>query len=280
VKLDDIVCRKLKFRSTKPELVAWTKFVQKIKKPKSAVTVGFVGKYVQHQDAYKSIAEALIHAGAVNNARVNVQWLDSEKITTENVGEMLAGLDGILIAPGFGYRGVEGKITAIQHVREQGIPFFGICLGMQCAVIEFARNVCGIKQANSSEFKKGKFSVIDFLPEQRTITAKGGTMRLGSYPCVLREGTKAHEAYRSQIIRERHRHRYEVNNDFRATLEQHGLVLSGVSPDGKLVEMMELRDHPWFVGCQFHPELKSRAVEGHPLFIKFVEAALANKAKD
>ncbi len=279
VKLDDIVCRKLNFHSSKPELTAWSKFVQKVKKPRHSVTVGFVGKYVQHQDAYKSIAEAFIHAGALNNARVNIQWVDSEGITTENVDEKLKGLDGILVGPGFGARGIEGKITAIQHVRENNIPFFGICLGMQCAVIEYARNVCGLKLANSSEFKKTKQSVIDFLPEQRSITSKGGTMRLGSYPCVLKEGTKAHEAYKSQIIRERHRHRYEVNNEFRETLEKHSMILSGVSPDGRLVEMMELADHPWFVGCQFHPELKSRAVEGHPLFVNFIGAALVHASK-
>lgn len=274
VRLDDIVCRKLNFRSTKPELTAWSKFVHKVKKPKHSVTIGFVGKYVQHQDAYKSITEAIIHAGAVNNTRVQVQWIDSEHITVENVAERLNGLHGVLVAPGFGSRGIEGKITAIQFVRENKIPFFGICLGMQCAVIEFARNVCGLMQANSREFKKGKFSVIDFLPEQRSITDKGGTMRLGSYPCVLKEDTKAFEAYKTKIIHERHRHRYEVNNAFRDVLEQHGLTLSGVSPDGRLVEMIELPNHPWFVGCQFHPELRSRAVSGHPLFIHFIAAAL------
>lgn len=279
VKLDEIVCRKLNFRSSKAEMSAWTKFVQKVKKPKHNVTVGFVGKYVQHQDAYKSIAEAFIHAGALNNARVNIQWVDSEGITADNVAEKLKGLDGILVGPGFGSRGIEGKIAAIQYVRENNIPFFGICLGMQCAVIEYARHVCGLTQANSTEFKKNKQNVIDFLPEQRTITDKGGTMRLGSYPCVLKDGTKAFDAYKSQIIRERHRHRYEVNNAFRATLEEHGMVLSGVSPDGRLVEMMELPNHPWFVGCQFHPELKSRAVEGHPLFIQFVAAALAHEVQ-
>jgi CTP synthase len=277
VKLDDIVCRKVNFRSVRPNLAAWTKFVQKIKNPKHSVTLGFVGKYVQHQDAYKSITEAFVHAGALNNARVHIQWIDSEKITADNVAETLRGLDGILVGPGFGSRGIEGKITAIQYVRQHGIPFFGICLGMQCAVIEYARNVCGINQANSSEFKKNKFSVIDFLPEQRSVTAKGGTMRLGSYPCVLKEGTKAYEAYKTPIIRERHRHRYEVSNEFRDILEQHGMVLSGISPDARLVEMIELPNHPWFVGCQFHPELQSRAVEGHPLFIKFVAAAVEHR---
>lgn len=277
-RLDDIVIKKLNFRSVKPGLTEWSKFVQKVKKPKSQVKIGFVGKYVQHQDAYKSIHEALIHAGAINNCRVEVSWIDSEKITAENVEQQLCHVDGILVAPGFGSRGIEGKITAIQYVREHGIPFFGICLGMQCAVIEFARHVCGLALANSSEFKKGKHNVIDILPEQRSITSKGGTMRLGSYPCVLKEGTKAAEAYNDKIIRERHRHRYEVNNTYRDTIESQGMILSGISPDGKLVEMIELQGHPWFVGCQFHPEFQSRAVDGHPLFINFVAAAVLHTA--
>ncbi len=275
-KLDDTVIKKLNIsRTQKPTLNDWTKFVQRVKKPKSAVTIGFVGKYVQHQDAYKSILEALTHAGAVNNARVTVKYIDSEKITTaEEAMNALEDTDGIIVAPGFGSRGIEGKILAIQQVRERGIPFFGICLGMQCAVIEFARNVAGLAGSNSAEFKKVKNNVIDLMPDQRGITNKGGTMRLGSYPCVLKEGTKSLEAYKSQIIRERHRHRYEFNNDFRVELESNGLVISGVSPDGRLVEMVELPNHPWFVGCQFHPEFKSVAVGGHPLFVGFVGAAL------
>ena len=275
-KLDDIVIRKFNLaRPAKPAMTEWIKFVQRIKRPKSRVTIGFVGKYVQHQDAYKSILEALAHAGAVNNASVEALYIDSEKISSpEDAARMLEGVSGIIVAPGFGSRGIEGKISAIRHVREQNIPFFGICLGMQCAVIEFARHVGGIASANSGEFKKSKYSVIDLMPDQRGVTNKGGTMRLGSYPCVLKEGTKAFEAYKTQIIRERHRHRYEFNNDFREELEQRGLVISGVSPDGKLVEMIELPDHPWFVGCQFHPEFKSVAVGGHPLFVHFIAAAL------
>lgn len=280
-KLDDTVVKKLNIsRTTKPTLNDWTKFVQRVKKPKNAVTIGFVGKYVQHQDAYKSILEGLTHAGAVNNARVTVKYIDSEKITTvEEAINALEDTDGIIVAPGFGSRGIEGKILTIQQVRERGIPFFGICLGMQCAVIEFARNVAGLVGANSGEFKKVKNNVIDLMPDQRGIINKGGTMRLGSYPCVLKEGSKSMEAYKSQIIRERHRHRYEFNNDFRSELEQNGLVISGVSPDGRLVEMVELPNHPWFVGCQFHPEFKSVAVGGHPLFVGFIGAALQHHEK-
>ncbi|MCS6807647.1 MAG: CTP synthase [Bacteroidota bacterium] len=276
-KLDDIVVRKLHIqRTVKPSLTEWGKFVQRIKKPKYCVTIGFVGKYVQHQDAYKSILEALCHAGAVNNTHVEVKYIDSEQITTADAAAYaISGTDGIVVAPGFGARGVEGKILAIQYVREHLVPFFGICLGMQCAVIEFARNVCGLTHANSGEFKKVKHNVIDLMPDQRNITNKGGTMRLGSYPCVLKEGTKAFEAYQSHIIRERHRHRYEFNNDFREELESAGLVISGISPDARLVEIIELPHHPWFLGCQFHPEFKSVAVGGHPLFVSFIHAALA-----
>ncbi len=280
-KLDDAVVRKLNIqRTSKPTLTEWSKFVQRVKKPKNQVTIGFVGKYVQLQDAYKSILEALSHAGAVNNTRVHVKYIDSEKITShEEAVAALADTHGIIVAPGFGSRGIEGKIWAIQHVRENGIPFFGICLGMQCAVIEFARNVCGLANANSGEFKKVKNNVIDLMPDQRGVTNKGGTMRLGSYPCVLKEGTKAFESYKSQIIRERHRHRYEFNNEFREELESNGLVISGVSPDARLVEMIELPNHPWFVGCQFHPEFKSVAVGGHPLFVHFIGASLAHQGK-
>jgi CTP synthase len=283
-KLDDIVLRKFNLKpsaklSAKPAMTEWSKFVQRVKRPKLRVTIGFVGKYVQHQDAYKSILEALTHAGAVNNASVEALYIDSEKISSpEDAARMLESVSGIIVAPGFGSRGIEGKIAAIRHVRENHIPFFGICLGMQCAVIEFARHVGGITNANSGEFKKGKHNVIDLMPDQRGVTNKGGTMRLGSYPCVLKEGTKAFEAYKTQIIRERHRHRYEFNNDFREELEQRGLVVSGVSPDGRLVEMIELRDHPWFVGCQFHPEFKSVAVGGHPLFVQFIAAALRHQS--
>ncbi len=275
--LDDIVLRKLHIKTPDLELETWTKFVNRIKNPKHEVTIGLVGKYTQVQDSYKSISEAFIHAGAINNTKVHVRWLDSEHITTENVAEQLNGLDGVLVAPGFGSRGIEGKLHALKLIRENGIPFFGICLGMQCAVIEFARNVCGIADANSREFKKTKNNVIDLMPDQRNITDKGGTMRLGAYPCILKKGTHAAAAYGSEYISERHRHRYEVNNTYRRVLEENGMILSGLSPDTTLVEMIELPNHPWFVGVQFHPELKSRAVSGHPLFIAFIKAALARK---
>ncbi|MBL7999544.1 MAG: gamma-glutamyl-gamma-aminobutyrate hydrolase family protein, partial [Candidatus Kapabacteria bacterium] len=208
------------------------------------------------------------------NCKVNIKWIDSELVTEENVGDMIGNVDGVLIAPGFGSRGIEGKITAIRYIRENNIPFFGICLGMQCSVIEFARNVCGLSDANSSEFKKNRYSVIDMMHDQRSVTEKGGTMRLGAYPCVLEKNTKAAKSYNAELIYERHRHRYEVNNDFRDVLQKHGMVFSGLSPDRRLVEIIELENHPYFVGVQFHPELKSRAVSGHPLFISFIKAAL------
>lgn len=276
-KLDEIVLRKLYIKTPPLELETWTKFVNRIKNPKHEVSIGLVGKYTQVQDSYKSISEAFIHAGAINNTKVSVRWLDSEHITAENAPEQLAGLDGVLVAPGFGSRGIEGKLHALKYIRENGIPFFGICLGMQCAVIEFARNVCGITDANSKEFKKTKNSIIDLMPDQRNITDKGGTMRLGAYPCVLKKGSLASIAYGTEFINERHRHRYEVNNTYRRTLEENGMILSGLSPDTTLVEIIELPNHPWFVGVQFHPELKSRAVIGHPLFIAFIKAALTRK---
>jgi len=275
--LDDIVLRKLHVKTPDLEMETWTKFVHRIKSPKHEVTIGLVGKYTQVQDSYKSILEAFIHAGAINNSKVIVRWLDSEHITAENAAEQLQGLDGVLVAPGFGSRGIEGKLHALKLIRENGIPFFGICLGMQCAVIEFARNVCGLSDANSKEFKKTKNNVIDLMPDQRNITDKGGTMRLGAYPCVLKKGSHAAAAYGSEFINERHRHRYEVNNTYRRTLEEHGMILSGLSPDTTLVEIIELPNHPWFVGVQFHPELKSRAVSSHPLFIAFIKAALSRK---
>ncbi len=281
--LENIILRKMNVRlpsskSAQPiDMENWTKFVNRVKNPKHEVTIGLVGKYTQVQDSYKSITEAFIHAGAINNARVNVKWLNSEEITRENAAEMLAGINGVLIAPGFGNRGIEGKIQAIRHIRENKIPFFGICLGMQCAVIEFARNVCGLADANSREFKKTKNNVVDLMPNQRQVVDKGGTMRLGAYPCLLKKNTLIHQLYGQDFISERHRHRYEVNNAFRPILEEHGLVLSGLSPDSTLVETIELSDHPFFIGVQFHPELQSRAVVGHPIFIGFIKASLQNK---
>lgn len=272
--LDSIVLEKLHLRKSALKMDTWSRFVSRVKNPKHAVTIGIVGKYIKYKDSYKSILEALVHAGAINNARVDLKWIDSELVLEDNVSEHLSGVDGILVCPGFGSRGIEGKITAIQHARENNIPFFGICLGMQCAVIEYARNVAGLPNANSSEFKKNKENVIDLMHSQRDVTDKGGTMRLGKYPAVLKKSSKAYAAYKSERIDERHRHRYEVNNEFRDLLAAKGLVLSGMSPDGKLVEIIELKDHPWFVGVQFHPELKSRAVTGHPLFVSFVKASL------
>jgi CTP synthase len=277
-KMDEIILNKLELPLNQLEINTWKNFVQRIKYPKYELNIALIGKYTKYRDSYKSIIEAFIHAGSINNTRVNVEMRNSEEITPENVEEQLAGLDGILVGPGFGSRGIEGKIAAIQHVRENKIPFFGICLGMQCAVIEYSRHVCGIENANSGEFEKNSDAlVIDLMEEQRHIKNKGGTMRLGAYPCVLKKGTNAFKAYGSTDIQERHRHRYEVNNAFRDKLEANGLILSGLSPDGNLVEMVEIKDHPWFVGCQFHPELKSRAVVGHPLFIDFIKTALKLK---
>jgi CTP synthase len=273
--LDGIICEKLSLKASDLNLDTWARFVGRIKHPKSTVEIALVGKYIRYKDSYKSISEALIHAGALNNTKVAVRWVDSEEITADNVEELLSGVHGILVAPGFGSRGIEGKLAAIRYVRERGVPFFGICLGMQCAVIEFARNVAGMSDATSSEFKRNKHNVIDLLPEQRAVTEKGGTMRLGAYPCSLvGKKSKALAAYRSEHISERHRHRYEFNNEFRSQLESAGLLITGTSPDGRLVEIVELPGHPWFVGVQFHPELKSRAVTGHPLFTSFIKAAL------
>jgi CTP synthase len=218
--------------------------------------------------------EAFIHAGAANQVKVKMKPVNAEDCETGNFEELLKGVSGVLVPGGFGERGIEGKIKAIEFARENKIPFFGICLGLQCAVVEFARNVCGMKNANSSEFKKTKYNVIDLMPGQKDIKEMGATMRLGAYPCVIQDKTKAYEAYKTNYISERHRHRYEVNNKFRKKLIDNGLVISGVSPDKELVEMIELKDHPWFVACQFHPELKSRATNAHPLFREFVRAAM------
>ncbi|MBI5648684.1 MAG: CTP synthase [Ignavibacteriae bacterium] len=273
-RFDERVIKLLKLRTQPPDLERWTKFLKRVKEPRHEVEIGLVGKYAEYHDAYKSIIEAFVHAGAENNARVNLNWIHSEDIEKHGPAKYLRNIDGLLVAPGFGERGVEGKIKAVQYVRENGIPFFGICLGMQCAVIEYARNVCGLKDANSAEFDDTATNVIDLMLEQKSIQTKGGTMRLGAYPCVLKRGSKAAEAYGRRQIDERHRHRYEVNNQYRSVLEEHGLVFSGTSPDEMLMEMIELPEHPWFVGCQFHPELKSRAIDPHPLFRNFVRAAV------
>jgi len=271
--LAELVIEKLGLKCGNPDLRGWKRFVEKVKNPSGRVTIGIVGKYTDYIDAYKSITEAFIHAGAENSVRVELKWIRAEDVETNGAETFLKDVDGVLVPGGFGERGIEGKIEAIRYVRENNIPFFGICLGLQCAVIEFARNVCGMEGANSTEFRHTRYNVIDLMPQQRGLKELGGTMRLGSYPCVLQKGTRAYKAYRREFITERHRHRYEVNNKFRKRLSDAGMVFSGLSPDGSLIEMIELPDHPWFVGCQFHPELKSRATKAHPLFREFVRAA-------
>jgi CTP synthase len=275
--LAELVLRKMELEQQPLDLQTWTKFVNRIRHPKYELKVGLVGKYTKYRDSYKSIIESFIHAGSINNCDVKVELRNSEEINNDTVEEMLGDLDAILVGPGFGSRGIEGKIAAIRYVRENNIPFFGICLGMQCAVIEFARNVCNLKDANSGEFAKTEHNVIDLMADQKKVKDKGGTMRLGAYPCTIKQSTLAHKAYKKSDISERHRHRYELNNDFRDILADNGLVMSGTSPDGHLVEIVELQDHPWFLGVQFHPELKSRAVTGQPLFISFIKKALKIK---
>jgi CTP synthase len=272
--IDEIILEKLDLTCPRPSLKDWKKFVERVKHPHGYINIGVCGKYTEHQDAYKSIAESFVHAGAANNVKVNLSWLRAEDIERDGAERHLQSVSGLLVAPGFGERGIEGKITAIQYAREHNIPFFGICLGLQCAVIEFARNVCGLQNANSLEFKKTEHNVIDMMNEQKKVTAYGGTMRLGSYPCKITKGTKAHKAYKKDTIHERHRHRYEVNNAFKETLQEHGMMFSGICPTNNLVEMIELPDHPWFVAGQFHPELRSRATNPHPLFRDFVKAAM------
>lgn len=262
-----------------PELARWRAFLDKLKYPKSVVRIGLIGKYLELQDAYKSILEAFVHAGAVNECQVQIVNVHSEYITPENVAEKLGGLDGLLVAPGFGLRGVEGKITAVQYARENGLPFFGICLGMQMSAIEFARNVIGLKGANSTEMDENAADpVIDLMESQKNITEKGGTMRLGSYACELKEGSLAASIYGTLQITERHRHRWEFNNKYLEAFEQAGMVASGKNPESGLVEVIELPAHPFFVGVQFHPELKSTVENPHPIFVKFVEAAVEHAA--
>jgi CTP synthase len=272
--VDDKIAELLNIWSRAPELTGWEQVVHRMKEPKGEVDIALVGKYVELVESYKSLNEALVHGGIANECRVNLQHIDSEEIERKGVG-CLEAVDGILVAPGFGTRGTEGKIAAARYARENAVPYFGICLGLQIAVIEFGRNVAGLRGANSTEFEPNPaYPVIDFMPEQRNVTEKGATMRLGAYPCLLTPGTRAAAAYGTHEISERHRHRYEVNNQFREVLVQHGLVISGVSPDQRLVEMIELKNHPYFVGCQFHPEFKSRPQSAHPLFRSFIAAAL------
>ena len=275
-----VVCRELKIDAPEPDLAEWTDMVETIKSRTQNVTIGLVGKYVALHDAYLSVAEALRHAGFYHNAHVDIAWIDSEEITRENAAEKLYGLDGIILPGGFGNRGIEGMIEAERYARENNIPYFGICLGMQIMVIEYARNVVGIADANSGEFDDDcKNKVIDFMPGQNNEINKGGTLRLGAYPCRIKPGTKMEECYGSLNISERHRHRYEVNNDYRDRLEAAGMVLSGLSPDGNLVETAELPDRCFHVGVQYHPEFKSRPNKAHPLFKGFIGAALKLKLK-
>lgn len=277
--LDEIVLAKLKLpKHGEPDLKSWKNFLSRLKNPTEFVQIGLVGKYVELQDAYKSILESFIHAGAANECKVKVISLQSDFINENNVAEKLGELDGVLVAPGFGDRGIEGKITAIKYVRENKIPFFGICLGMQCAVIEFARTVLKLKDAHSTEMNtKTKHPVIDMMEEQKQITDKGGTMRLGSYDCRLFKKTRSFEIYKSQNITERHRHRYEFNNTYLKDFEAKGMSAVGINPQQNLVEIMELKDHPFFIGVQFHPELKSKVEKPHPLFVAFIKAAMEFK---
>lgn len=278
-KLDERVLSKFKISHKKdPKLEAWRSFLSKLKNPLEEVNIAVIGKYVELKDAYKSIAESFIHAGAENECKVNVHWLHAEEFKQETVKKHLGEMDGILVAPGFGDRGIEGKIVAVQYARENKIPFFGICLGLQCAMIEFARNVLGMKKAHSTEMDpKTKYPVIDMMEDQKNIKNLGGTMRLGAYDCVIKKGTKAHQIYGTTKISERHRHRYEFNNKYLADFENAGMIASGKNPDTDLVEIMELSNHPYFVAAQYHPELKSTVLNPHPLFTKFVKAALAHK---
>jgi CTP synthase len=276
-KLDLICLRKLNMtKYSEPELTKWKEFLDKLKYPKSKVTIGLIGKYIELQDAYKSILESFVHAGAMNECKVNIVNVHSEFITDENVAEKLGHLDGLLVAPGFGHRGIEGKIIAVKYARENKLPFFGICLGMQMAVIEFARNILGLKNAHSTEMDPNTPDpVIDLMEEQKKVTIKGGTMRLGSYPCEIREGSIAHHIYRSLNISERHRHRWEFNNAYLEQFEQAGLLASGKNPESGLVEIVELKGHPFFIGVQYHPELKSTVENPQPIFVQFIRAAKA-----
>lgn len=281
--LDDIVVERLGLKCQKADMREWKEIVEKINNPKNLIRIAIVGKYVELQDAYMSVTEALRHAGIFHDSAVEIKWVnavDMENGNPDICAETFKDVDGILVPGGFGDRGIEGKIKSINYARENNVPFLGICLGMQCAVIEFARAVGGMKKANSSEFDSNSpFPVIDLLPEQKDIEDKGGTMRLGLYPCKLTEGTKAEKGYADEIIYERHRHRFEFNNEFREAMVAKGMVISGTSPDGRLVEIIELTNHPWFVATQFHPEFKSRPNRPHPLFRDFMKAALNNKVK-
>lgn len=274
-KLDLTVMKKLALPINQdPDLDKWVNFIEKLKNPRKKISIALVGKYVELPDAYKSISEALIHAGAINDTDVEVRCIHSETITAENISEKFKNIKGILVAPGFGDRGIEGKILSAEFARENNIPFFGICLGLQCAVIEFARNVLGIHDADSTEMRRTANPVIDLMEEQKGVTEKGGTMRLGGYPCVIKKESKAYDAYKKTEIIERHRHRYEFNNHYIEDFEKHGFIASGINPDTNLIEIMENQDHKWFVGVQFHPEYKSTVLSPHPLFVNFIKHAI------
>ena len=280
--LDKVVLQKLELQSDTPDLTQWNEFLSRHKNPKGEVTIGLIGKYVELQDSYKSILEAFIHAGAANEVKVNVESVHSEYLISENIKLNLSHLDGVLVAPGFGERGIEGKIAAVKFVREQNIPFLGICLGMQMAVIEYSRNVLGLEDANSTEMAETNTNpVIDLMEEQKSVTHKGGTMRLGAWDCQLQEGSIAAKVYGKDIIEERHRHRYEFNSDYLEQIEAKGMKATGINPETGLVEIVEIPTHPWFVGVQYHPEYKSTVANPHPLFVAFVKAALKySKAKN
>lgn len=279
--LDKVVLEKLNLPSKSiPDLTNWKEFLTRLKNPSSEISIGLVGKYVELKDSYKSISESLIHAGVANDTKINVRWIHSEKITSENIDKELQGLDGILVAPGFGSRGISGKIETVRFARENKIPFLGICLGMQCAVIEFARNVLGLHEAHTTEIVEGcKEPVIDIMAEQKNISEMGGTMRLGAYTCQLTPGSLVSKAYNTDKISERHRHRYEFNNEYLERFEEHGMKATGKNPQTGLVEVVEIENHPWFVGAQFHPEYKSTVAKPHPLFVAFINAVLKEKQK-
>lgn len=280
-KLDEVVLRKVGIPfEGKPDLSAWTKFVKKLRNPGGSVNIALVGKYIELKDAYKSISEAIIHAGVTNDCKVNVKWVHSEEINDTNVEQLFEEVTGILVAPGFGERGIEGKICAIKYARENLIPFFGICLGMQCAVVEFARNVLGFKGAHSTEMNpETQFPVIDLMEAQKKVTTKGGTMRLGAYPCTVSESSLAHKIYKASEIKERHRHRYEFNNQYLSDFNKAGMFTSGINPKSGLVEIVEIPKHPFFIGVQFHPEYKSTVAKPQPIFVAFIAAALRAEKK-
>jgi len=279
--LDEIIVRQLHLKTQKPDLADWEQMMHRIKNPRHQVRIALVGKYIELKESYKSLSEALRHGGIAHETRVEVEWVDAEKLERDGAERHLKGVQGLIVPGGFGGRGIEGKIMAIQYAREQKVPFLGLCLGMQCAVIEFARHEAGFKTADSSEFDaKTTDPVIDLLPTQRGVKSKGGTMRLGSYPCHLEKGTLAYSAYGQAEVSERHRHRYEFNNRYRKILTKAGLIISGVYRKENLVEIIELRDHPWFLATQFHPEFQSRPRNPHPLFIGFIGAALKHLKKE